>query len=330
MNVPFSRRRFASMAAAMPLALIGSHASASARQVPSAGPLSAAIGSTKSSFDADYGTSRREGDFTVYDFSHNQQASYWMKFDAAGYAEYIEIDLTDLPSGGIEATPDTIGHSRFVPADGIYYNTWALAGNKTISGTVFGARVHRSDQLARVTGRSGQVLVMDEIWKEGYINAPPLRNVRTFVAMEAYEVNPILGTAARPTTDDTQDEWSAWYGPLHGAQNGFYVPNPPFDGEWQVDTIDGAVVNYMDIKLATHMRASDAARFISEVLRAGIKPMTTFWLPPSPNGKIGLRVHTFNTYRYEYITTIQYVHNGEQNGTVSRIMIAHSNNDLYF
>lgn len=329
MNRPFSRRQFAQAALALPALGSALHLESALAQVASGGPLSAAIGSTKASFDADYGASRQEGNYTVYDFTSSGQAAYWMLFDKNGHAEYIEVDLTSLPGGGIEANPDTIGTSRFVPADAADGGVWAWAGNRTISGTIFGSRVYYSAQLAAVTGRSGWVLVMDEIWKEGYINAPPLRNLRTFVALETYEVNPIVGTGTRPTTDDTDDEWSAFYGPLQAAQNGSFVPNPPFDGDWQVDTIDGALVNYMDINLATHMRASEAAGFISEVLRAGLEPMTTFWLPPSPNGNIGLRVHTFNTYRYEYVTSIQYVHDGEQNGTVSRIMIVHSTN-LWF
>lgn len=319
----YTRRAFAKSAVAIPLAMIGRDTGAAGRQ--SAG---ASIGDTRSVFDAVFGASRQEGEFTVYDFRASGKAAYWVKFDVNGHAEYIEIDFTALPGGGLTFTGEVAGESQFVPADAVHTGEAAGAGLPIDnSRSAFYIKHYHSDALARDTGRSGNVIVVDEHkWVESYIQGDRIIE-RTYITVETYEVNPIAGTNERPGMLHMLHQWESAYGNVMGAQQGWYLQNPPVSGSWNINFTDpvGGVPRTIEIFPDPRLGTRGAANLISSMLPTTYYLTSTFWCPPTPNGSIGVRIHNFRI-GYTYCYTLQYVHDGEQAGTVSRILFFNSEN----
>lgn len=318
----FSRRAFSLASLAAPVALL-TGSSLAGSQTSGYG---AVMGATRRDFDAEYGTPRQEGSFHVYDFRHNGQAAYWVRFDASGHAEYVEIDFTALPGGGLEFSRDILGKSRFIPGDGGWIGTDGAAGHLQSTRSAFYASVHRSDWLSAVTGRSGFPIVVDEfnISGDGRFTPSPIQ--RTFVSMETYEVNPAVANGTRPGIEQDVDDWSARYGSMDPIYGGYRINNPPVAGRWLVGTqgFNPGRVTQIDASFDIPISTRDAAAWVGSMVKATGMLAFTYWMPPTPNGSIGLRIHVFNTYRYEYVTSIQYVNGPEQTGTVDRILLAHT------
>lgn len=313
---PLSRRVFSRSTLVLPLALLAG-TRVDAQPVNA---LGAVIGGTHSAFDAEYGTSREESGFTVYDFSHTGQASYWVRFDASGYAEYIEVDFTDLPGSGLDFTADTVGVSRFVPADATFFDAEGHGGNALSS--ALNIKQYTSAQLATATGRSGNLIVVDDYKLGPNGLAGPMIIERTYVSLEAWEVHPVVGHGIRPGVGDPIDMWRVAYGSVLPAQSGWYLDTPPLPGSWSLNFQGGetGATTSIDIRLDTPISSAEAARWVSDMIRFG-SPTSTYWLPPTPGGPIGIRIHVFNSSLDAYVFSAQYVRGGEQTGTVDRMMI---------
>ncbi len=326
MNPRFSRRTFSLASLAAPAALLTGASLAGSQPVFQVGAYGAVLGATRREFDAEYGTPRQEGNFSVYDFRHNGQAAYWVRFDADGQAEYVEIDFTALPGGGLGFSRDVLGESRFVPPDRGWIGAGGALGHLQSSRSAFFASVHRSDWLSAVTGRSGFPIVVDEFGISGDGRFTPSPIQRTFVSMETYEVNPSVANGTRPGIEQYVDDWRARYGAMDPVYGGYRVNNPPVAGRWLVGTQgpNPRLVTQVDASFDTPISTRDAAALVGSMVKATGTLAFTYWLPPTPNGSIGLRIHVFNTYRYEYVTSIQYVNGGEQTGSVDRIMLVHT------
>lgn len=317
----YSRRAFTRSTMAIPLALIARDTGVGARQ-----SARAFIGDTRSSFDAVFGVSRQEGEFTVYDFRASGKAAYWVRFDGNGHADYIEIDFTALPGGGLAFTTDNAGMSQFIPVDAVHTGEAAGAGLPIDnSRSAFFIKHYHSDALAWNTGRSGNVIVVDENkWTQSYIQGGRIIE-RTYITLETYEVNPIVGTGERPGMFDMLHQWEGAYGSVMGAQQGWYLPNPPIPGSWNINFTNpvGGVPRSIEIFPEPRLTTPAAASLISSMLPVAHYLTSTFWCPPTPNGSIGVRIHNFRI-GYTYCYTLQYVHDGETSGTVSRILIFNS------
>ena len=326
MNPRFSRRTFSRATLAAPAAMLMGSSKTNAQLVMAPTASDAVIGGTRDAFDAAFGTPRQEADFYVYDFSHNQQATYWVRFDTNGHAEYIEIDFTALPGGGLEFSRDVLGESQFLPSDSGAIGAGGSMGILQSSRSAFYSYVHRSEWVSAYTGRSVFPIVVDEfrMSDDGWFTPSPIQ--RSFVSMETYEVHPVVATGKNPGIVQPVDDWRARYGQLDATRGGFEVRNPPIPGRWILGNLgDGqAAVTQIDASFDTPISTIEAAAWVGSMVKETGRLVCTYWLPPTPNGSVGLRIHVFGTYRYEYATSIQYVTGTEQNGTVDRIMFVHT------
>ncbi len=320
---PLSRRMFSKSSLLLPVALLSGSRYAGAQPMAASNPLGARIGGTRAAFDAEYGASRQEAGFTVYDFRHNGQAAYWVRFDANGSAEYIEIDFSALPGGGLDLTSESAGSSRFVPTDAEFFMAEG-SGRYALHSGLF-LKQYKSTQLAAATGRSGNLIVVDDFTLGPDGLAGPFIIERTYVSLETWEVNPVTATGRRPGIGDTQATWSAAYGAIQGAQSGWYLETPPLPGYWGINFAQGEYGNAtsISINLDTPISTVEAATWVSDMVKSGVL-VSTYWLPPTPGGPIGLRLHVFNVGLGGYVFCVQYVNGGEQSGTVSRIMLFES------
>ena len=271
----------------------------------------AAIGSKQSAFDALFGAGRTDGWFTVYDFSDDGKAAYWVAWDANGYAHRIAIDYSAISGGGLPFDPGLLGQSQFLPHDAAIN----AAGDLTylqVGATGFYIAQHHSDSVQQRTKRSGNILVVDEraIPGDGP-NNPSF--TRTSVAMEAYEVNPLVPTGRLPTIESPV--WSTVFGEAWGTQRGTMPKNPPLPGRWM---FDGATI---DVVLDNPIPAAEAAQWVSDFLPLGLGEMsTTYWLP-APGDREGLRVCLWTDSRGLSTVALQVVHDGEESGWVDRFVI---------
>jgi hypothetical protein len=311
---PLSRRAFSKSSLVLPVALLADARLAGAQ---SGG---ATIGSTRAAFDAEYGASREDSGFTVYDFRHNQQAAYWVRFDANGFAEYIEIDFTSLPGGGLDFTVETAGTSRFVPTDAEFL--YAEGNGRYALHSGLNVKQYKSASLAAATGRSGNLVVVDDFDFGPKGLAGPLIIERTYISLETWEVNPVTAMGRRPGIGDTLATWEAAYGAVMPAQGGSYLATPPLPGYWGINFVQGEHGNATSIhvELDTPISTVEAATWVSDMVKSGVL-VSTYWLPPTPGGPIGLRIHVFNVGLGGYVFSVQYVSGGEETGTVNRIML---------
>lgn len=305
MTREISRRTFTGLAASLPLILAGS-------QLVGATTLDASIGAKQAAFDAMFGTPRTEGWFTVYDFRDEGKAAYWVAWDANGFAHRIAIDFSAIAGGGLTFSPGLLGQSQFLPSDASINAAGDLT-NLQIGQTGYYIAQHHSGDVQQRTGRSGNILVVDERAIPG--DGPNNPNfIRTSVAMEAWEVNPIVGTGALPSPFSRYEEMGATFGSMSGNQRGSWLDSPPVPGRWMF--YDGTI----DIVLDEPIPAIDAASWISDFVPADAgEQSTTYWLP-GPGDTEGLRV-SFWPYQHQNLVALQVVHNGEESGRVSRMIL---------
>ena len=311
MQSTFSRRKFSQLALTVPLA-----ASVRVASAQSDGPgFAGTLGKTRESFEADYGEGREEGWFTVYDFSDEGKASYWVAWDANGYAHRTATDFSALEGGGLPFSEDALGTSRFLPGDA-FGDMYGQSSNIQIGEQVYFLEIYHSGEIANSTGRSGTVAVVDEWMSQGdgdYQGPAPISLSRA--TMEAYEVNPVIPDGRYPSSNASKDDMEAAFGPINTPSRGFDLIEPPVPGRWM---FDGETI---DVVFEEPVSAADGADWVSGFLEADLgEAHATFWMP-APGDTSGLRVHMWKRTMMSYKWSIQVVENSEETGTCSRFII---------
>ena len=311
MAMRFSRRTASGMMLSFPFTLIARSSSVAAQ---STNTQHAAIGANREAFDAHFGEGREEDWFTVYDFSDEGKASYWVAWDANDHAHQIANDYSAIANGGLPFDPGLLGQSQFLPDDA----SINLAGDMTnlqVGESGFYIAQHQSLDVRANTDRSGNILVVDQRPIPG--DGPNNPNfTRTSIAMEAFEVNPIVSTGALPTLESSWQEWQSVFGESWGTQRGTMPMYPPVPGRWMFDG------DRVDVLLDTPIPAVEAARWVSDFLPTDLGPMsTTYWLP-APADTEGLRVCIWPQNNSQHRVALQVVQYGEETGTTSRFIIA--------
>lgn len=300
-----SRRQLARLSLAVPFVIPGMRTSA---QTQSA--RSAAIGEKRDQFDATFGAGREDGWFTVYDFSDEGKAAYWVAWDANGYAHRIANDYSAI-DGGLHFESGLLGQSQFLPDDASINAAGDLT-NLHVGDTGFYLAQHSSTSVRTRTGRSGNILVVDQRAIPG--DGPNNPNfTRTSIAMESFEVNPIVPTGQLPNIDSP--EWSSVFGESWGTQRGSMPTYPPIAGEWM---FYGTAI---DVMLDQSIPAAEAAQWVSDFLPLGLGEMTTTYWLPAPGDESGLRVCLWTAANGMSTVALQVVHGGEENGSVDRWVI---------
>lgn len=310
MSISISRRQFTAIMASVPLA-VTSRSGAIAAQHTS----DARIGATQDAFDAHFGEPRTDDWFTVYDFSDEGEASYWVAWDANGHAHRIGIDYSAIEGGGLPYDPGLLGQSQFLPNDAVI-NLAGFTTNLQIGETGFYVAQHLSDEVQTETGRSGNILVVDEKMTpgDGPNNNPNF--TRTSVAMEAFEVNAIDPLGSLPGISSPMSEWEAEFGEIVAPQRGMMIQNPPIPGRWMFND------QMIDVILDEPIRTVEAAMWVSDFLPGDLPEMsTTYWLP-APGDEVGLRISTWEIENGMSYVALQVVNGGEEAGTVDRFGIS--------
>lgn len=303
-----SRRQFTGLTLSLPLLATGLPALAHAQNAQVG---RAAIGAKQDAFDATFGPGEEVGWFTVYDFSAQGKAAYWVAWDANGYAHRIANDYSAIP-GGLPFAAGQLGQSQFLPNDASI-NAAGDISNMQVGDSGYYIAQHHSPGARANTGRSGNILVVDQRMIPG--DGPNNPNfTRTSIAMEAYEVNPIVPTGELPTME-SGPVWQTVFGDSWGTQRGTMPTNPPIAGEWMF--YDQGV----DVILDSAIPAVEAAQWVSDFLPLGMGEMsTTYWLP-APGDEVGLRVCLWTASTGMSRVALQVVHGGEENGWVDRWII---------
>ena len=273
----------------------------------------AAIGQKREAFDATFGAGEDRGWFTVYDFSAQGKAAYWVAWDAQGYAHRIANDYSASADVGLAFEPGLLGQSQFLPDDASINAAGDLT-NLQIGKSGFYIAQHHSESVRNRTGRSGNILVVDQraIPGDG-LNNPNF--TQTSVAMEAFEVNPVVPTGQLPTIESDWRQWQAVFGESWGTQRGTMPTYPPIPGRWM---FYGAGI---DVILDEGIPAADAAHWVSDFLPAELGDMTTTYWLPAPGDDEGLRVCIWTGMPGMSTVALQVVHGGEESGRVDRWVI---------
>lgn len=220
--------------------------------------------------------------------------------------------------------PSTAKPTRFLPTDASPYIRGGDLGFNGGEPLAFYLRGHHSDAAASITGRTGNIMVVDQTVPLGDGMQGPAPIHRTNVAMETAEINPIVVTATAPGPRSTMEEWKAAYGEVSAAQRLFVVHNPPFPGSWQFG--EGEV----DITFDPQVSTVDAADLIGSMVGLANgqsipeAPTSTHLLAPTPDGPTGIRIHSWKPSRWHETHAIQMIDGGEEGGTVNRIMMMDS------
>lgn len=304
-----SRRRLTQLMFSAPFVVPIMHTAARSQPAQAA---TAAIGERRKSFDTTFGPGKDHGGFTVYDFSAQGKAAYWVAWDANGYADRIANDYSAI-SGGLAFEPGLLGQSQFLPDDATINAAGDLT-NLQVGHSGFYVAQHHSDSVRNRTGRSGNILVVDQRAIPGDGDNNP-NFTQTGVAMEAFEVNPVVPTGRLPTIESDWQAWQSVFGESWGTQRGTMPTYPPIPGRWM---FYGAGI---DVILDDPIPAADAAQWVSDFLPAGLGEMsTTYWLP-APGGDGGLRVCLWTAANGMSTVALQVVHGGEADGSVDRWVI---------
>lgn len=310
MNTTISRRHFAAMALSLPISMSMSAGIAGAQS-----RNDARIGAKKDVFDAAFGESREDGWFTVYDFSDEGKASYWVAWDADGFAHRIANDYSAIEGGGLPYEPGLLGQSQFLPNDAMI-NMAGFASNIQIGATGYYLAQYHSDIVQEETRRSGNILVVDEKMTagDGPNNNPNF--TRTSVAMEAYEVNPISPIGSLPQIGSPMAEWEAEFGEIVAPQRGMMIQNPPITGRWLFND------QMIDVKLDQPVRAVEAAMWVGDFLPGDLPEMSTSYWLPAPGDDVGLRINTWELENEMRYVALQVVTGSEEDGNVDRFGIS--------
>lgn len=292
---------------------------------PEAGPVStteAKLGDPKQAFDELFGESHEEGAYTVYDFSQDGQATYWVGFDANGLSERVEIDFEALPNNGLEIetseleiVDETMGMSQFLRNDAVPLFNTSYDHSAHSPYPQFWVAQHYSESLAADSGRSGNVLVLDRLIGSDPVGPGPYVLVsNTSVAMEAFEVNEIVATGSKPGILSSEEEWGAEYGEYFYTSTLPALKTPPVAGGW---LFGPEIIVNPDEPFAPQ----DAATWIGDMLPEGAELLATYWIPETPPSPAGTRVHVWQHADAGYIISMQFVENGEESGVVTQLNI---------
>lgn len=312
-----TRRKLIKTGTALGMATAFSALNATAQTPVPAAVTDAHLGDPQQAFDALFEGSREEGAFTVYDFSANGEAVYWVNWDENGASQLIEIDFSALPDNGLAYTLDEAGQSRFIRDDAqMNFGAEFIHLHGADRPDFYLAEYH-SPSLATDTGRSGNVLVMDQVDGRDPLDPEPHVIIsRTHVSMEAFEVVPITPTGNKPGVLDATDVWEAEYGDWISTATLKSLSTPPVPGLWAFGSSETSITPEVEFTM------EEGTTWLADMLPAEAELQTTYWIPHTPPSPLGYRVHVWLHPEAGHIVSVLYVMNGEEAGTVSNISIS--------
>lgn len=265
----------------------------------------AKIGDMRDAFDAEFGAGRDEGGFVVYGEDSEGTAHYYVLFNDQGIAQTIEIDFSPLPNEGLPAEEE-IGQSRFVPDEAVS-TMFATVGSYRGDENHYGVNTWHSANLASAIGIPGYVVVMDRLTYAGPDLGVLIQN--TMVSLQIEEVNTLSPSDSFMGAHTPLAEWEAYSGETMGS---FGLTFEDEQGSWVVSE------SALSLEPAAPLGVSEANELLGTMTPPGDIMWTTF-IPPSPLGESGIRLHGIEFQGGEMITA-QWITDGEETGTVSKIM----------
>lgn len=265
------------------------------------------IGDTRDTFDSEYGVGREDGPWVIYGEDDPASAYYYVLFNDSGIAETIEADFRHFETGGLPIE-DNMGESRFVPYDGEVIGPSASASDFRATDGWYTATAWHSAELANATDRSGNVVVVDGLNYFGIDLTTQFTH--TMVSMETFEVNELIPNDEFMGAHTPLEEWEAY----SGEEMGMYALTFTDDqrtGNWIITSVSASVEFEEPIPVA------DANELTATLTPVGEIGWTTY-IPPSPMGEEGIRLHGIRSELGETVTA-QWVLDGEESGVVTKI-----------
>lgn len=267
----------------------------------------ARIGDTRESFDSEYGQGREEGSWIVYGEDDPSTAYYYVLFNNEGIAETVESDFRHLETGGLPIGGD-VGQSRFVPDDAKVVGPSAPVSEYRATDGWYFSNAWHSPELANETSRSGNVVVTDGL---NYFGTDlTIQFTHTMVSMETFEIHELTPNGEFMGAHTPLEEWEAYAGEERGMFALIFTDDQR-PGNWII-TERSASVEFND-----PISVADANELTATLVPVGEIGWTTF-IPPSPMGEEGIRLHGIRSELGETVTA-QWVVDGEENGFVTRI-----------
>lgn len=267
----------------------------------------AAIGDTREIFEEEYGSGREEGSWVIFGEDDPSTAFYYVLFNDAEIAETIEADFRHLETGGLPMEGD-VGVSRFVPDDGEQVGPGSQLSDYRATDGWYVATAWHSAELAEESGRSGNVVVVDGINYFGIDLGTQFTH--TMVSMETFEVNEMMPNDQFMGAHTPLDEWEA-YADKDRGMFALTFTDSERPGNWIVTEASASVEFDVPITVA------EATELTASLAPVGEISWTTY-LPPSPMGEEGIRLHGIRSDLGETVTG-QWVVDGEESGVVTKI-----------
>ena len=175
---------------------------------------------------------------------------------------------------------------------------------------------HHSPSLQQDSGRSGNIIVIDQIVGRDPMGPEPYTIIsRTHVSMEAFEVNPVTPTGTKLGVLDAAEVWEAEYGDWISTATLPTLNTPPTPGVW-------AFGPEISITPETEFTMEEGIAWLADMLPADAELQSTYFIPHMPPSPLGYRVHVWNHPDAGYIVSMLKVMNGEEQGTIANISIS--------
>lgn len=267
----------------------------------------AKIGDTREIFDSEFGSGREDGSWVIYGEDSSATAYYYVLFNDAGSAETIEADFRHLEMGGLPIN-DNVGESRFVPDDGEVVGPNSGASDFRATDGWYIATAWHSQELAAETGRSGNVVVIDGLNYFGIDLSTQFTH--TMISMETFEVNELIPNDEFMGAHTPLEEWEAYSGETMGMFALTFTDDER-PGNWIITP------NSASVEFDQPIPVAEANELTATMAPIGEIGWTTY-IPPSPMGEEGIRLHGIRSELGETVTA-QWVLDGEESGGVSKI-----------
>ncbi len=291
-------------------------------QTPSASTAGGAkLGDDEDAFAAEFGAGTEiDGGMVQFGTTDSDTAVYYVRFTESG-ADHAEVDFTHLPDGGVTEEEADVGNSRFLLDDAVMSGQ-VVGGRLQFNHAGYYLTTWHSEALAAETGRTGNVLVLDEFTVQGDGPGIPAPFSRATISMEAFDEHEVQPHGEGATLGTSLESWWDAYGQGNASQRASHVANPPVE-QLFLGTNQGGFVVEIDTNLERELPIQEAIDLVGQFLPANATLTQTYFAPPSPTGPIGLRTQLWNLSALKAVpaTVTLYVNGSEASGTVSRILM---------
>lgn len=285
-------------------------------------PVDPQLGDTRDIFASSLGAGTEiEGGLVQFGTVDAGEPVYYVRFHQ-GAADSVEIDLTSLPGGGLDEEEAQVGDSTFLPDDAERIAAFS-GGALQFDVHAFNVTAFHSTTLQASSGRSGNVLNINEHGVAGDGASGPAPYERAIISMEMSDVLPVTPHGEGPVLMSSLDDWWAEYGQAPSSQRAAHVEHAPLTRMYFGTNSESRVVEEIDIVLAADLPVGEAIDYIGQFLPSDASLEQTYFGTPTPTGPRGLRTNVWVLPEAGVrAVTLLFINGSEEIGTVSRMLLA--------